>query len=172
MGADTGPLSTSDPGGASDLRALATGHWSAWAGLPSRLSTVAVTEQLGEPLDPAPHGGVFGGAPAMLRRWPPSPGAPRGLTVWFEGDVAVGVQVEGAARAQEDGALPEPDLDEESGLGATVHQLVWATRGLVLHTRGGGEAREAALLLGLAPLTVAAWERDPLRHWGAERRRR
>lgn len=167
MGADTGPLS------ADGFRALAEGRWSAWSGITGPQTGADVEAQLGTSLDESPHGGVFGGAPALLRRWPPSPGAPRGLTVWFEGDVVVGVQVEGASRAQDDGPLPDPDLDEDSGLGATVRQLLWGGRGLVVHTRDDASApREATLLLGLAPVTPDAWRQDPLRHWGAERRRR
>jgi len=168
MGADTGPLS-----GGTDLRALTEGRWSAWDGLTGAPSVTDVEEQLGPSLDPEPHGGMFGGSPALLRRWGPTAGAPRGLTVWFEGDTAVGVQVEGAVHAEDDGPLPDPDRTEDSGLGGSVRQYVWAGRGFVVHAREeAGTAREAALLLGLAPLTLEAWDRDPLRHWGAERRRR
>lgn len=166
MGADSGPLSEV-------VTALATGHWSTWPGLPAGLTAEQVAAALGDPLDATAHGGTFGGSPTMFRRWGPTAGAPRGLTVWFEGEVAVGVQVEGAVRAEDDGELPAPDTEEESGLGVTARQYLWAARGLVLHTRGeGAAATEADLLLGLAPTTPEAWQRDPLRHWRAERRRR
>lgn len=180
MGPDPAPLN--DPAGdAADgnppagdprpqpLADLAAGRWSRWPGLAVPTTLDEVVGQLGPSIDPEPHSGTFVG-PTMFRRWDARPGAPQGLTVWFEGEVVAGVDVRGARRDPSDPGLPEPDLVLPSGLGDALRQYVWGGRGLVVHRVPGDDAA-ATLLLGLPPFTAAQWEAHPLRWWASTRRR-
>lgn len=171
MGADPGPLN-SDAGSPADVAALADGRWSAWRGLTTTTAAQAMETQLGPALDTEPKGGVFGGSPTMFRRWPPRPGAPQGLTVWFEGDLVVGIDVPSAARNAEDADLPAADADLDSRVSGHHRQWVWAARGLVLHVTdvpAGGRITAATRRFGLPPFTPTDWESDPLRWWGSTR---
>lgn len=153
------------------LADLAAGRWSLWTGLAPSATLEDVEVQLGPSMDAEPHGGMFGGHPTMFRRWDPRPSAPRGLILWFEGVVVVGVELRGANRDPDDPALPDPDLVLDSGLGGTYRQYVWGERGLVVH-RALTEGTAAALLLGRRPFDPATWESHPLRWWSRTRHRR
>lgn len=174
MGPDPSPLNERDSGsgsgsgsGPGPLADLAAGLWSRWPGLSPSTTLADADAQLGPTPDTVPHSGMFVG-PTMFRLWDARAGAPRGLTVWFEGVTVVGVDVRGARRAPADAALPEPDAVLRSGYGDDHQQLVWGARGLVIHRRSDDED-SAELLLGLRPFDPAGWETHPLRWWGSTR---
>lgn len=166
MGADPGPLSA-------DLLALADGRWSAWRGLDPLPTDEAVAEQLGDPLEPEPHGGVFAGSPTMFRRYAPG-GALPFVIVWYEGPQAVAVQIERPRRSADERALRAADLILPSGYGEGWEQHVFAGIGLVLHARAGagdrGELDDVAMLIGLPPFDPADFDHDPVRHEGGTHR--
>lgn len=171
MGADPGPLTPDDPG-RPEIAALADGRWSAWRGLADATSLADVEAQLGPGVDARARGGMFGGSPTMFRRWDARAGAPKGLTVWSEGDVVVGIEIPEAVRDADDADLPPADADLESGITSHHRQRVWASRGLVVHVSdvpAGQRVQAATQLFGLAPFTLRDWEDDPLRLWGRTR---
>lgn len=151
-----------------ELTELAAGRWSGFHGLAECPLTLADAE-LGPPLDDALLGGMFGGEPAQLRRYPATAAAPRGITCWVLGDVVVGIELHEPAidRATLE-ALGPPDLTLDSGAGPSWVQAVWADRGLVAHHRDG----VVRVAFGLAPIEPEAWPDDPLSGWHVERIRR
>lgn len=149
------------------LRALAAGRWSEWNGLVVFPPADIVEQALGPSLDPAERSGMLGGSPTFFRRYPPTVGAPRGITVWFEEDTAVTIEIQDAIPADRD-VLDRPDSTIESRFGPEWRQEVYASRGLVLHRRDD----TIALLYGIAPCTVDDWKSDPLRHSGPPTRQR
>lgn len=160
-----------DPGALSQpvLRDLVDGRWASWSGLDPLPDADEVAEQLGDPLDASPVGGVFAGSPTLYRRYE-SQGSSRPAIVWFENDLAVAVELDGAQRDADDGELPHPDLELESAFGSSWRQLVFAERGLVLHVASGESVDRARLVVGLPPFTVDEFLGDPVRHLGGERR--
>jgi hypothetical protein len=148
------------------LRALAGGRWSDWNGLVVFPPADIVEQALGPSLDTAERSGMLGGSPTFFRRYPPTVGAPRGITVWFEDDTAVTIEIQDAVPADED--VDQPDAILESEFGPKWRQEVYASRGLVLHRRDD----TIALLYGIAPCTVDDWKSDPLRHSGPPTRQR
>jgi hypothetical protein len=151
-----------------ELQALAAGEWASFGGLEA--CTVEIADgELGPPLEDQLFGGMFGGEPAMFRRYPATDAAPRGITCWILGEDVVGVEIREAAPAADAlEALGSPDLELESGLGSTYAQEVWASRGLVVHRRGD----VVKLVLGLAEIDPGEWPSDPLSGWSEERIRR
>jgi hypothetical protein len=110
---------------------------------------------------------MLGGSPTMYRRYPPTPGAPHGVTVWFEGEAAVAVEIRDAVVA-DGGSVGDPDASIESALGDDWSQDLHAAVGLVLHRNGP----DVGLLFALAPFTVEDWMHDPLRFGGGSTRHR
>ena len=82
----------------SGLAALAAGMWSSWRGLDPLPTVDQVAAQLGEPLEPQPHSGMFAGSPTVFRRYSITADAPL-ISVWFEGDIAVGVEIDDPHRS-------------------------------------------------------------------------
>lgn len=151
-----------------ELADLATGNWAAFHGL-AECDLATADARLGPPLEDELFGGMFGGEPAELRRYPATDAAPGGVTGWFLGDMLVGIELREPEPPPEAlAALGPPDLTLDSGLGGSWVQEVWAERGLVVHRR---EAH-VRMAFGLAPIDPEAWPSDPLRFWGSERIRR
>ena len=148
------------------LRALTAGKWSDWNGLVVFPPEDIVAHALGQSVDTTARSGMLGGSPTFFRRYPPAVGAPRGITVWFEEDTAVTIEIHDAVEADADD-LDRPDATLESEFGPKWRQDVYASRGLVLHRRDDA----VALLYGIAPCTVDDWMSDPLRHSGPPTRR-
>ncbi len=165
-----------DPGALSspraDLLSLAEGRWSAWSGLDPLPTVADVAKQLGEPLEPQPHGGVLGGSPTEFRRYRPVADEPM-IIVWYEGDVAVAVQIEHPIRSVIDDELGPPDDVLDSAVGEDWEQHLHGAAGLVLHVRRPDPSGhpDAALLFGLPPFTADEFRHDPLRFEGGRRRR-
>jgi hypothetical protein len=151
-----------------ELTDLAAGRWSAFHGL-EECDQATADAQLGPPLEDERFGGMFGGEPAELRRYPATEAAPAGVTCWFLGDFVVGVELREPEPVDGELArLGPPDEALDSGLGSGWVQEVWADRGLVLHRRED----HVRMAFGLAPIDLEAWRSDPLRFWGSERIRR
>jgi len=149
-----------------ELAELASGRWAAFHGLVA-CSLEEADARLGPPLGSELHGGMFGGEPALFRRYPAAPGAPLGITAWVLDDLVIGVEIldpEPDPEALDQ--LGPPSLAIESDLGPAWSQEIWSERGIVAHRR---EDR-FSVLLGLAPIDPEAWSSDPLRWWGIERR--
>jgi hypothetical protein len=162
MGADPGALTGAVRDG---LRALAAGRWARWRGLVTLPGEAVVEQALGRPLDDEARSGMLGGSPTFFRRYPATDGAPQGITVWFEDELAVAVEIwepVGTAGSP----LGPPDATIESAFGRAWGQELYPLRGLVLHRRGD----EVALLYGLRPFTLDEWMADPLRHSGPPER--
>jgi hypothetical protein len=168
VGADSGPLTS--PARPPKLAVLAGGLWSWWTGLDPLPTVEQVSDQLGQPLEPDPHSGVFGGSPTIFRRYSIGDDtAP--ITVWFEDDLAVGVEIESPRRSVLDRPLGPPDAILESEVGESWEQHVYGSVGLVLHVRHvDADEVEVAVLYGLAPFDPAEFQHDPLR-WAGRRDR-
>jgi hypothetical protein len=143
------------------LRALVEGKWSDWTGLVVFPSEDIVEQALGPSVDTTARSGMLGGSPTFFRRYPPAAGAPRGVTVWFEDDTAVAIEIDDPIPADGD-VLDRPEATLDSQFGPEWRQEVYASRGLVLHRRDD----DVALLYGIGPCTVDDWMSDPLRHSG------
>jgi hypothetical protein len=168
MAVDPGALTP--PPRPTELAALAAGMWSLWRGLDPLPTTDEVAEQLGEPLEPHPHSGMFGGSPTVFRRYSLIADAPL-ITVWFEGDIAVGVEIDDPSRSLLDDPLGAPDEILDSEVGELWEQHIYGDNGLVLHVRTDDHgAVEARLLYGLPPFDPEAFHEDPLR-WAGRRER-
>ena len=155
------------PGG---LVALAAGMWSWWRGLDPLPTVDEVAAQLGEPLEPQPHSGMFAGSPTVFRRYSITADAPL-ISVWFEGDIAVGVEIDDPHRSLMDDPLGPPDEILESKVGELWEQHVYGDNGLVVHVRTDDDGTvEARLLYGLPPFDLASFREDPLR-WAGRRER-
>lgn len=161
-----------DPGALNRLAALCEGRWGTWRGLDPLPGADEIADQLGAPLDDAPLGGVFGGSPTVFRRYARN-GDVSPVVVWFEGDLAVAVQVEHACRSVLDTPLADADDVLDSAFGDSWEQHVFGDRGLVLHVPTAELPRRpyAALVLGLPPFEVADFRSDPVRLIGDDRRR-
>lgn len=149
-----------------ELRAYADGRWAGFHGL-DRCPLGDADTTLGPALDAQLLGGVFGGEPTQFRRYPPTGAAPGGITGWVLGDVIVGLEIRQPTpppAALDD--LGEPGQVISSELGPAWSQQLWPDRGLVLHRRD----QTIAVVFGLAPFTLEAWESDQLRWWRIERR--
>ena len=148
-----------------ELADLAAGSWSAFHGL-AECDLDMADAQLGPPLEDELFGGMFGGEPAELRRYPPTDAAPAGVGCWFLDDMLVGVELrEPVVDPEVLAALGPPDLELDSRVGEGWVQEVWADRGLVVHRRDD----HVRMAFGLAPIDLEAWPTDPLRFWGSER---
>jgi hypothetical protein len=151
------------------LRALAAGDPSTWVGIDDSLDEEAIAGVLGPPREPGLLAGMLGGSPTMFHDYPPAPGAPGGVRVWFEDGVAVAVEIAGARLVQPVDAAGVETVDViESAFGPEWRQELHPARGLVVHRRGA----EVGLVFGLAPFTVEEWATDPLRIADAPRRGR
>ena len=179
MDPDTGPLNDDDakPNAdesstvAVDLPTLVGGYWSAWRGLEPLPTQSTVHGQLGPSIDEQPHGGVLGGAPTLFRRFRPDEAGPI-ATVWYEGDLAVAVQLEHVGQSPLDVSLGEPDATFESAFGDEWELRVYGRRGLVVHVRSEAtDLSDVALAYGLAPFHSDEFGDDPIRFEGGQHRR-
>lgn len=153
-----------------ELAALASGLWSRWGGLDPAPTVDEVADQLGQPLEPQAHSGMFGGSPTIFRRYAGADDGPL-VVVWFEGDVAVGVEIDDPRRSPIDDPLGPPGEVLDSEVGDGWEQHVYGERGLVLHVRHSEHGVvETRLLYGLAPFDSTAFSDDPLR-WEGRRER-
>ena len=163
MVADSGPLTP--PPKPAALRALASGMWSWWSGLDPLPTVEEVADQLGDPLEAFPHSGVFGGSPTIFRRYSVDDAPP--VIVWFEDDIAVGVEIDSPRRSILDDPLAPLDDILSSEVGEMWEQHVYGSNGLILHVSyGAPEQVEVKLLYGIAPLDPAEFAHDPLRWAG------
>lgn len=178
MGADSGPLNHEAAAGGdeprpdvADLAAFVEGYWTAWHGLDPLPTTAEVADQLGSTPDEPPHSGVLGGSPTMFRRYRPDVDGPE-VIVWFEGEIAVAVQLDQLGQSPLDGSLGEPEAVFDSAFGNDWEQQVFGGRGLVIHVRRGAADRSGvALAFGLAPFHSSEFGDDPIRFEGGTRRR-
>ncbi len=152
----------------SELAALASGRWSWWGGLDPLPTVDEVAEQLGPPIDEHPHSGVFGGSPTIFRRYSIDADTPV-VTVWFEDDIAVGIEIEYPHRSVLDEPLGPPDEILSSEVGDLWEQHIYGAAGLVLHVNSI-DGLDVCLLYGLAPFDHAEFHDDPLR-WAGRRER-
>lgn len=179
MGPDTGPLNDDDadpnldesPTDVIDLPALVGGYWSAWHGLEPLPTRATVEEQLGPSIDEQPHGGVLGGSPTQFLRFRPEEAGPLAI-VWYEGELAVAVQLEQVGQSPLDVPLGEPEASFESAFGDDWEQRIYGRRGLVVHVRSDAtDLSDVALAFGLAPFHSDEFGDDPIRFEGGRRRR-
>lgn len=168
MVADSGPLRPSPK--RAELAALVSGMWSWWSGLDPLPTAEQVAEQLGPPLEPDPHSAIFGGSPTLFRRYAFGDDAVP-VTVWYEDDLAVGVEIDSPRRSPDDDPLGAPDEVLSSEVGDAWEQHVYGAQGLVLHLRSDADGlTEVRLLFGLAPFDATEFHHDPLR-WAGRRER-
>ena len=131
------PMNAPDPSACVNaLRALVEGRLEAWHGLPAGCSTRDVEAAYG-PGDGGPDGvGSLGGTPTAFRRHSRSPRVPHDVVAWFRDGAVLGVEVTDLKPTRPLAeSLGEPEARERSGVGSVHTQLVYASRGLVLHVQ-------------------------------------
>jgi hypothetical protein len=117
-----------------------------------------------------PDGEWLLGEPAASWRLPATKAAPFGVVVWLQGDAATLVEVrDPVLSADPETVLGPAEARLPSGLGPAQDQLLWPTRGLLLHVdRVTGTVTR---LFGHEASSVAAMTDSPLAQIRLERRR-
>jgi hypothetical protein len=117
------------PDCAASLGALAAGHLHDYTGIDG--CTRADTERI---LGPTQGPDAVGGSLGPHRAYPAKPGAPHGLTVFFDGDQVTAVQIlEPTLDEPIDRALGVPEATAPSKLEPFHSQLIYARRGVTVH---------------------------------------
>ncbi|MGW6130491.1 hypothetical protein ACWFNE_10750 [Cellulomonas sp. NPDC055163] len=118
---------------ARSLRALGEGDVTAWTPLPGDVSVQDAVAAV-DGLERSPGARTLLGQPATVLRAPGGPATPSGIVVWAQHDRVTLVEVRDPALAADPvDALGEPELTMPSGLGSLMEQLLWPSRGLVVH---------------------------------------
>lgn len=137
------------------LTAIADGDLSRWRGLPA-CSRADVAAALGGRADDPSRPGEFGYSTLYAARG----AAPYGVTVWFDGDRAMLVQINLPALAKSVGdQLGAPEATADSRLGELIEQRVFASRGLTAHVQEWDG--KAIRIYGYAPMTAQAFLASP-----------
>ena len=149
------------------VAALTSGAIDLWNGLPdcTQADLLAAFPSATATTDRLLH------QPAVAYAIPSTRYAPYGVRVWTQQGVVTLAEVrEPVLTEVELQSLGEPDAVIESGLGASLDQLLWPARGLILH-RSRLDGR-VAVLYGHSPSTLAEVEASPLVRVRIERRLR
>jgi len=128
-----------------------------WQGLPPCNRETA--ERTFGPSPDGPDGAAAPGGRAMFFRNYSDPHdlAPHGVTVWFEADAAVALQINSPALgASPEAVFGQPETKLRSDLAPTLQQWVYPERGLALHVHPRKDL--AKRLYGFAPMTLAEYE--------------
>jgi hypothetical protein len=113
--------------------------------------------------------GTLLGQPATSHRLPESEHAPHGIAVWSQHGEVTLVEVRDPV-VDDLASIGPPEATMPSGLSDAFEQLLWPSRGLVIH-RATSTGR-IAMLFGHHAATVAQMEGSPLSLIRAERRLR
>lgn len=150
------------------LAALADGAVDRWMPLPDGLTDAHLLEVFPEAV--AVQGSLLG-QPATSHRLPESAHAPHGIVVWSQHGEVTLVEVRDAVVADEELArIGPPEATLPSGLSDAFEQLLWPSRGLLIHrARSTGRI---AMLFGHHAATVPQMEGSPLSQIRTERRLR
>jgi hypothetical protein len=150
----------------SSVDALSAGAVVRWRPLPDGLTESGLLAAY--PVAIAEQGRLLG-QPATSHRLPESAHAPRGILVWSQQGEVTLVEVRDAAVDEEElTRLGPPEATLPSGLGDAFEQLLWPSRGLVIH-RAPSTGR-ILVLYGHHAATVAQMEQSPLSQVRVERR--
>ncbi len=150
----------------SSLDALAAGAVDRWRPLSDGLTDTDLLAAF--PAASAEQGQLLG-QPATSHRLPESTHAPHGILVWSQQGEVTLVEVPDAAIPEEELArLGPPEATLPSGLGDAFEQLLWPSRGLLIH-RAPSTGR-IRVLYGHHAATVEQMEKSPLSQIRSERR--
>lgn len=148
------------------LVAVSHGDLGAWRGLPAGLDRTIVEQAIG------PGGqegsGSLGGLPLRFRMHPATVAALFGLTVWYEDDETVAIEVlKPALPAPLKEVLGEPEAIEPSVFGSGRVQFIYAGRRLTGHVSEISE--EVAALCLYRPMSLDAYRSSPFARVRSER---
>ncbi len=149
------------------LAELRVGALDRWIPLPPDATKAELEAALGAIPSSVP--GWLLRQPAEQVSLPGGPGAPHGITVWFQQEILTLVEARDVrpTAAVTDLLGPAPER-LESGLGPSLEQWLYPERGLILHLCPGEET--ARYLYGFEQTELDELRRSPLRFVRLERR--